>query len=65
MSRYKIGGNAVWEFYEAVNFVGEPLFVGRGPIGWTGVESVYNDKVSSVRPGRGNCLIVFQLFIEL
>ena len=54
----------MWEFYDGVDFVGEPLFVGRGPIGWTGVESVHNDKVSSVRPGRGNCLIVvvFQLY---
>ena len=53
MSRYKIAGNAVWEFYDDVNFSGVPLFIARGPVGWTGVDGVYNDKVESIRPGQG------------
>ena len=57
ISRYKIAGNAVWEFYENVDFAGDPMFIARGPLDWTGVQSQYNDKVSSVRPGQGRgCL---------
>ena len=59
MSRYKIAGNAVWEFYDDVNFSGVPLFIARGPVGWTGVDGVHNDKVESIRPGRGNFVISF------
>ena len=57
MSRYKIDGNAVWEFYDDVNFNGELLFIARGPIGWTGVDEAHNDKVESVRPSLGTCIL--------
>ena len=53
MSRYKIAGNAVWEFYDGINFAGDPLFFARGPLGWTEVDPAHNDKVSSIRPGQG------------
>ena len=47
MTRYKIDGNETWWFYEKPNFEGL-LFTATGPIGWTRVNSRYNDKVSSV-----------------
>ena len=48
VSRYKIDGNDAWEFYDKPNFEGL-LFTAKGPIGWTRVDSRYNDKVSSVK----------------
>ena len=49
ISRYKIDGNADWEFYGEPNFK-DLLFTATGPIGWTQVEFQYNDAVSSVKP---------------
>ncbi|KAL5253686.1 hypothetical protein ACHWQZ_G013456 [Mnemiopsis leidyi] len=57
MSRYKIDGNALWEFYDDVNFNGELLFIARGPIGWTEVDEAHNDKVESVRPSLVWCTL--------
>ena len=51
-SRYKIDGNEVWEFYDEINFRGL-LFTVEGPIGWTRINSRWNDMVSSVRLIRG------------
>ena len=51
-SRYKIDGNEVWEFYDEINFRGL-LFTVEGPIGWTRINSRWNDMVSSVRLVRG------------
>ena len=48
VSRYKIDGNEVWEFYDEPNF-GGLLFTAKGPIGWTWVDSRYNDMISSAR----------------
>jgi hypothetical protein len=47
MTRYKIDGNETFWFYEKPNFEGL-LFNAVGPVGWTRVNSRYNDKVSSV-----------------
>ena len=49
MSRYKIDGNEVWEFYGKPNFE-QLLFTATGPLGWTRIATRYNDMVSSVRP---------------
>ena len=52
VSRFKIDGNEVWEFYDEPNFRGL-LFTAKGPIGWTRINSRWNDMVSSVRLVRG------------
>ena len=39
MSRYKIEGNEIWEFYDKPNFEGL-LFTATGPVGWTMVDSI-------------------------
>jgi len=49
LSRYKITGDETWEFYDNDNFAGEPIFVKSGPLDWTRVDGVFNDKVSSVK----------------
>ena len=49
ISRYKIDGNEVWEFYNGANFK-NLLFTAQGPIGWTRVNTRFNDMVTSVRP---------------
>ena len=48
VSRYKIDGNEVWEFYDRPNYEGL-LFASTGPLGWTRVEARFNDRISSVR----------------
>ena len=53
MTRYKIDGYGEWEFYDLANFEGTPLFTATGPVDWTVVDSIYNDKVSSIRPTEG------------
>ena len=55
MSRYKIEGNEIWEFYDKPNFEGL-LFTATGPVGWTMVDSKHNDQVSSVRPVSSECV---------
>ena len=49
LSRYKITGDETWEFYDNADYAGEPIFVKSGPLDWTRVDSVFNDKVSSVK----------------
>ena len=49
LSRYKITGDETWEFYDNADYAGEPLFVKSGPLDWTRVDGVFNDKVSSVK----------------
>ena len=49
LSRYKITGDETWEFYDNADYAGEPLFVKSGPLDWTRVDAVFNDKVSSVK----------------
>jgi hypothetical protein len=57
LSRFKIPGAETWEFYDNVDYAGEPLFTKTGPLDWTRVDSLgagsgklFNDKVSSVKP---------------
>jgi hypothetical protein len=52
MTRYKIDGNELWLFYDKPNFE-DLLFTATGPVDWTGVSVINNDKVSSVRRVRG------------
>ena len=54
MSWYKIDGNETWWFFDKPNFQ-DLLFTATGPIGWTSVDSRYNDKISSVELVRGEC----------
>jgi len=48
LSSYHIAGDFKWIFYEHANFNGKS-FTAKGPKGWTGVPSGFNDIVSSVK----------------
>ncbi|XP_063683941.1 collagen alpha-1(XXIV) chain-like [Bolinopsis microptera] len=52
MSSYMIEGDEEWEFYDKPNYEGL-LFTATGPLGWTDVFYLFNDKVSSIKPVRG------------
>jgi hypothetical protein len=48
MTRYKIDGNEMWLFYDKPNFE-DLLFTATGPVDWTEVSGINNDRVSSIK----------------